>query len=512
MPTLCFHVGILSAYKRHLVGISILANATYLSDKQPVAKSCRDVGMFLRNLCCIYIQHENKSEINTHKFEGINLFSYLYNRIAKKEDCDIDCNCYSISHPFAFLKCKQLSIKNFYYTFMLKLQSKVQSAVYLIECFLQENYEFRHNLLSGKTEFRSITENGTAEEWSVLTQKATNSIVRKAKMEGISKKSPRTDIEEYINSDAVKDYDPIREYLNQLPAWDGKNHVAELFNRIPGLTSEQLAWCSTWLRSAVVHWLGMEELHGNECTPILIGRQGCGKTTFSIRLLPPSLRCYYMDHIYFANKFDADMALTNNLLVNIDEFANMRESQQGKLKQTLSKQKVNGRPIFGRSQEDRRRYASFIATTNDEQPLCDPTGSRRFICLKVPDKMMIDNEKPIEYEQLYAQVMFEIMVMKTPHWFTITEEERIQQLNQSFMKEESMENMIGYFYKVPNDDETGNWLLLGQIIQNMNDAYPQLTDNKSNRVKIGQALRMMGCLTKETRQGMKYQLMEVDAA
>jgi len=80
------------------------------------------------------------------------------------------------------------------------------------------------------------------------------------------------------------------------------------------------------------------------------------------------------------------------------------------------------------------------------------------------------------------------------------------------MKEESMENMIGYFYKVPNDDETGNWLLLGQIIQNMNDAYPQLTDNKSNRVKIGQALRMMGCLTKETRQGMKYQLMEVDAA
>ena len=90
---------------------------------------------------------------------------------------------------------------------MLKLQSKVQSAVYLIECFLQENYEFRHNLLSGKTEFRSITENGTTEEWSVLTQKATNSIVRKAKMEGISKKSPRTDIEEYINRNVVSHFD-----------------------------------------------------------------------------------------------------------------------------------------------------------------------------------------------------------------------------------------------------------------------------------------------------------------
>ena len=40
--------------------------------------------------------------------------------------------------------------------------------------------------------------------------------------------------------------------------------------------------------------------------------------------------------------------------------------------------KVNGRPIFGKSQDDRPRYASFLATTNDEHPLCDPTGSRLF--------------------------------------------------------------------------------------------------------------------------------------
>lgn len=53
------------------------------------------------------------------------------------------------------------------------------------------------------------------------------------------------------------------------------------------------------------------------------------------------------------------MALTHNLLVNIDELANITVAQQGKLKQTLSKVKVNGRPIFGKSQADRRRYASF---------------------------------------------------------------------------------------------------------------------------------------------------------
>ena len=395
---------------------------------------------------------------------------------------------------------------------MIKDLSKGQTAIYQVECFLQENYEFRHNTLSGKVEFRQITDDDKTGEWSVVTAKVMNSIVRKAKMEYIGKKSPRTDIEEFINSDAVKEYDPIYDYLSQLPEWDGKNHVADLFNRIPGLTSEQLSWCSTWLRSTVAHWLGLDHLHGNECTPILIGRQGCGKTTFAMSLLPPMLRTYYLDHINFGNKFDADMALTHNLLVNIDEFANMKGSQQGKLKHTLSRQKVNGRPIFGKTQEDRRRYASFLATTNDEQPLCDPTGSRRFICLRVPDKMMIDNLSPIDYDQLYAQVMYELMVSQTPYWFTNAEEERIQLMNQPYMKEESLENMLSIFYKVPSGEETGEWLSLSQVIESMQGAYPKLRNDQSTRIKIGLALRQMGCVPKETNRGFRYRLIELEAA
>lgn len=394
----------------------------------------------------------------------------------------------------------------------MKEMRKMQNAVFLIECFLQENYEFRRNALSGKVEFRKVAENDETAGWRVLTPEVLNSIVRKAKLEDIVDGSPRTDIEEFIFSDATPVYDPIQDYLLALPTWDGKNHVAELFNRIPGLTSEQLSWCSTWLRSAVAHWLGLDAEHGNECVPVLIGAQGCGKTTFAMRLLPPALRTYYLDHINFGNKFDADMALTHNLLVNIDEFANMKGNQQGKLKQTLSKQKVNGRPIFGKSQEDRRRYASFLATTNDEHPLTDPTGSRRYICLQVPKGRFIDNTQSVDYEQLYAQLLYEIREKQIPYWFTNSEVERMQEANQSFLKEYKLDEMIGSCYKVPEENEPSKWYMLGHVFDRLKSQFPTLEDNSSMRIKVGKALKCMGCPSERTNRGMKYQLIEKEAA
>ena len=404
-----------------------------------------------------------------------------------------------------------------------------QSAIYQVESFLEEFYLFRRNVLNGKTEFFCIKpeeemenseekkeENPKKEEspeeknWKVLTAEAFNSIVRRAKKLGIGeKKSPRQDIEEYIKSDAVPVFDPIQEYMNKLPKWDGKNHVAALFGRIPGLTSEQLGWCATWFRSAVAHWLQMDMLHGNEAVPVLIGQQGCGKSTFAVRLLPEELRQYFLDHINFGNKFDSEMALTHNLLVNIDELANITVAQQGKLKQTLSKVKVNGRPIFGKSQADRRRYASFLATTNDEHPLCDPTGSRRFVCLHIPAGEYIDNGSPIIYDQLYAQVMYELCHKKTPYWFTNAEVDRIQKCNLPFFKVDDFESMLKSCFRVPEDNETGEWLICSDVFEVLHERFPMLISNLSTKIRIGQSLKLLGCKMKHTKKGQAYLLVRI---
>ena len=391
-------------------------------------------------------------------------------------------------------------------------EKSLQEVIYEIENFLGENYSFRRNLFSGKTEVQEIGEGKELSAWCILTEEMFNSILLKMMKEDVGGKSPKQHTLEIINSEATVAYDPIKEYLEHLPLWDRRNHVAELFNRIPGLTSEQLSWCCTWLRSAVAHWMGIDMLHGNEAVPVLIGAQGCGKTTFATRLLPVELRAYFLDHINFGNKFDTDMALTHNLLVNIDEFANMGPSQQGKLKQTLSKVKVHGRPLLGKSQDDRRRYASFLATTNDEHPLCDTTGSRRYICLQIPKGKLIDNTEAINYEQLYAQLLYEINEKQTPYWFTNDEVIRIQQANLPFFKQDDLEDMIKGCFRIPNDEEEGKWMLCKQVYEKLQERYPYFVGDQSIKIKIGNTLKFMGCSSQHTRQGQMYQLIPKEAA
>ena len=401
-----------------------------------------------------------------------------------------------------------------------------------IELFLMENYRFRRNILNGKVEFATLPKAaqtaegntvGTSDSLSsgfdeanlqfrTLTPAALNSIVIRAKKEQVLEKgSPKTEITEWVESEEVPEYNPVQYFLGHLPVWDGQNHIAQVFSRIPGLSSELLNYLTIWFRSAVAHWLQMDMLHGNECVPTLIGSQGCGKTTFVRRLLPVNLREYYLDHLNLANKFDKEMALTNNLLVNLDELDAIRPSQQASLKQTISVSKVNGRPIFGRAQEDRPRFASFVATTNNRHPLKDATGSRRYICILIPDGQLIDNTGEIDYGQLYAQVVYELQELKAPYWFNNEEVARIQQLNQEFMDQKDLGEMFAACFRQPHEGEVVKKMNCNQMISIIQHEYPSLQNTVGNRVRLGKMLSAAGFKSKDHSHVIYYEVVPLAA-
>ena len=392
-----------------------------------------------------------------------------------------------------------------------------QEGTLVIEHFLMANYRFRRNILNGKVEFAVLpTADNKAEGNAVemldslscasdeanltfrpLSTAALNSIIIRAKREQVLEKgSPKTEITEYVTSEEVPEHNPVKVFLRSLPVWDGHNHIAQVFGRLPGVTSEQLNYLTIWLRSAVAHWLQMDMLHGNECVPTFIGSQGCGKTTFVRRLLPLHLREYYLD----------------NLFVNLDELDVIRPSQQSSLKQTLSVSKVNGRPIFGRTQEDRPRFASFVATTNNRHPLRDVTGSRRYICILIPDGMMIDNTGDIDYGQLYAQVVYELKEQRAPYWFNNDEVARIQQLNQDFMEKKDLGEMFIACFRQPLEGEAVKTMNCDQMIGIMQKDYPTLQNTIGNRVRLGKTISAMGFEHKEHSHVAYYKVVPLRVA
>ena len=382
-----------------------------------------------------------------------------------------------------------------------------------VELYLKENYLFRRNVLNGKVEFAAKQKGEGAPLWKALTQSALNSIIIRAKREHICEKGgPKTDIVEYVNSDEIDVYNPIADYLTALPAWDGQNHVGKLFERLPGVDSEQMGYLSTWLRSVVAHWLQMDTLHGNECVLTLIGAQGCGKTTFVTRLLPPHLREYNLDHLNLSNKFDKEMALTNNLLVNLDELDAIRPSQHASLKQTLSKNKVNGRPIYGASQEDRPRYASFVATTNNPHPLTDVTGSRRYICLTVPEGQYVDNTGEIDYAQLYAQVLHELRVQKSPYWFNNSEVARIQEMNREYMEKKDIAEIVISCFRKPLPDEPSTSMNCERLLEVISRRYPSVKSTHSTKVYLGRAMKALGFESTDCGHVAHYKVVPIKAA
>mgnify|MGYP000090900650 FL=1 len=317
-----------------------------------------------------------------------------------------------------------------------------------MEEFMNRRYDFRYNLMSGGPEYRE--KNTFCFDYRPVTDRVLNSIALNAQKEGLQLWD--RDVRRFVFSDRIPDYAPIEDYLTRLPVWDGKDRIRPLAARIPcdNVRWEQLFY--TWFLSMVAHWQGRDKQHGNSLSPLLVGGQGCGKSTFCFNLLPPDLNKYYTDSIDFSKKRDAELYLTRFGLINIDEFDQVSARHQGFLKHLLQKPVVNVRKPHATQVESVKRYASFIATSNHTDLLGDPSGSRRFICIEV--KGLIDNDQPIDYLQLYAQA---VAALKNNERYWLTHEEEVSQMqaNEAFQQRPLFEDLFFQYYRPASHKEEG---------------------------------------------------------
>ena len=337
--------------------------------------------------------------------------------------------------------------------------------------FMEQRYQLRRNIITDGIEF--IERGSICFDWQPLLKEDINTITMQALSEGIE--AWDKDVKRYVESSHVIEYDPIADFLDSLPHWDGQDRVSELAHRVP---TDNQWWAedfAVWMRAMMAQWLHSNTLHGNAMVPLLIGAQGDGKSTFCRRLLPDELVDYYTDRIDFANRNVAERMLTRFCLINIDEYDSLSRQQGAFLKHVLQKVDVKTRKLYDSQILNKHRYATFIGTTNDPTPLTDTTGSRRFMCIQLTGR--IDNDSPIDHAQLYAQVKAELEA-GMPSWFDHHREQRIQQDNKQFQLQDSMEEIFCEMFRKPENKDEENRLSAAQILAAMKKRYVSVrTDN-----------------------------------
>ena len=371
------------------------------------------------------------------------------------------------------------------------------------EIFLNSNFELRKNLLTGVAEYRERFSDD--QRFKPLTEEVRNDMTLRATELGL--KSWDRDVNRFIDSTRIEQYDPVNSWLDQLPKWDGHDYIAELAARVPTSQPHWEKYLRYWLVGMVAQWRESDkQLTGNALTPLLIGRQGCGKTRFCKIILPPELRDYYNDKLNFKNEFDLNIALTSFALINIDEFDKTTNSQQIVLKYLLSSSDVKFRPPYGKTIKLYRRYTSFIGTTNQLKPLVDPTGSRRFVCVGVTGN--INFEDNLYHEQLFAQALH-LFNKGERFWLNDDEIATLIQENEPYQHLNDLVEMIGETFRSPNDNEIGKWWSLGDISALLASRYANF-DPETSFKKIGTALNdiQFNFTSKRKTKHMEYWLIE----
>ncbi len=287
-----------------------------------------------------------------------------------------------------------------------QLDAKSATGMAGLELWLRQNYDFYHNTVNNSIFLRSQHTKG---RWRPFDDEALATLTVEAQREGF--RINRVHVNDYVHSSFVRKVDPVKTMFKHLAniGWDGRERIEALAASVPTSYEEWPRLFHVWFCAMVNQMRGGNGFDGNALMPLLIGPQGVGKSRFCRALLPPELRWGWMEKVDFSDEKKVMRAMAQFLLINIDEFnQTSKRLQRGSLKNLLQLPDIRLPRNYQATFEVKPRRASFIGTCNPSEVLADSSGSRRYICVKVMPNHRIEVPVDLDYNQLYAQAVYEL--------------------------------------------------------------------------------------------------------
>jgi predicted P-loop ATPase len=348
----------------------------------------------------------------------------------------------------------------------------------ITEEYLSEHYIIRYNTVSNKFEYRD--KESELEEYKELNE---NNLFIKLQKDNIN--ISLNNLISLLKSDFVNEFNPFRAYFESLPEWDGvTDHINNLAEFLKTTDRERLEnhfkkWLVRMVRTAI------DDNYYNKQALVLVStQQNSGKSTFCRFLCPPALKDYIVENI--GTDKDSLVAITENILINLDELSTAEKNEINAFKSMFSKEKVKARLTYDKRASTHIRRASFIGSTDRWEFLTDENGSVRWLCF---DITFIDwkYSKEIDIDLVYSQAYH--LLKKSSFVYDLTESEISEndKINKKYQVSNPERDLLQKFFK-PGTNGEGQFYTSTDIIEYLT----QYTTIRINPVQIGRELKFLG--------------------
>lgn len=366
--------------------------------------------------------------------------------------------------------------------------------------YLNKKYDLRYNMVMKYTEYVPKDK-----EWigfQAVEPRVQKSLTLEVQLAGINVSIK--DVRNFLESNFIKNYNPVEDFLfTCYDNWDGKDHIRALARTVPTNNPHWEDWFYTWFLAMVEQWHNRTgRQYGNSVAPLLISKQGYNKSTFCRRLIPPQLQWGYTDNLILSEKRQVLQAMSQCLLINLDEFNQISAKvQQGFLKNLIQLPNVKYKPPYGGHVQEFPRTASFIATSNMDDILTDPSGNRRFIGIELTGP--IDVSVRPNYQQLFAQAEKAIWNGEKTY-FDAEQTALIMENNRRYQQIDPVMQCFSESFTPTEDENEGTFMTAAAIFSELKAKYGASLEAKS-LLSFGRCLKNIdGLKRKRTMKGTEY--------
>ena len=171
-------------------------------------------------------------------------------------------------------------------------------------------------------------------------------------------------------------FDPVRDFLDALPEWDGTQRLDSWLKDNFEAQGEPEYLAQVFRKWMVAMVMRIYQPGAKfDWMPIFEGPQNVGKSSFGRILVGEK---YFLDWLPNLSDKDSALALQGMWGVEFGELTQFRKNELEIIKAFVSRTVDKVRPPYGRRMQEHERRCVFFGTTNKETYLIDETGNRRF--------------------------------------------------------------------------------------------------------------------------------------